>query len=127
MAEWMDMAKDSLEAAGQCLRIQCYRSAVSRSYYAIFSALTAALHSKGVASPARRETWPHRSLPDLVRAHLPQRLGRGRAANVRRLVGQAYKNRVNADYSTKATIDAQTARRCLADASAVIHLLEAMP
>jgi uncharacterized protein (UPF0332 family) len=120
----MDVAQDSLGGAGECLRGERYRSAVSRSYYAMYAAVTAALKAAGLKPATGRETWSHRSVADLVKVHLRQVLGQGGIQDVCRMVRATYKLRLIADYSAARTIDEVTARRCVTDATAVIRKLE---
>lgn len=124
MAEWADMAQDSVKAAGQCLRNKCYRSSVSRSYCAMFAAVTAALLEARVAPPAARQAWSHARLPELVQENLKKKLGRGRTEDVRKMLRVTYKIRVAADYMRTESIDEVTATRCLTDATAVCRHLE---
>ncbi len=120
----MDVAKDSVGAASRCLRGGHYRSAVSRAYYAMYAAVTAALLGARLTPPAGRGTWSHRGVPDLVKEHLGQQLGRGGAQNVRRMVRATYTLRLVADYVSTRTVDKVTATRCVTDATAVIRKLE---
>ncbi|MFQ5435388.1 MAG: HEPN domain-containing protein [Anaerolineae bacterium] len=123
MSDWHDMAQEAIDAAGVCLRRERPRSAASRSYYAMYAAITDALIAEGMRPPAGRESWPHRRMPKLVTDHLQPRLGRGKAIDMRRMVGAAYKIRILADYAPSVTVDSQTAKRCLSDATAVLRHL----
>ncbi len=101
-----------------------YRSSVSRSYYATFSAVVAALGSTGLTPGADREAWTHATLPRLVRQHLLREIGHGRVKALRRMLTGAYKDRIIADYVTTESVDRETASRRLSNATAVIRLLE---
>lgn len=125
MAEWMDMARDALKAAGQCLRHGCYRSSVSRSYYAMLAAVTAALLNSGLTPPARRDTWSHPKLQELVIEALAKTLSLRHGRQIRKWLSGAYKSRIDADYKRTVTVNETTARRQLSDATAVIRRLEA--
>jgi uncharacterized protein (UPF0332 family) len=124
MSTWMEMATEARDAAGMCLRMRWYRSSASRAYYAIFSAVMAALHNAGARPTPDRHTWPHSKLPDLARDHLKKRFGHKGVQELRRLMRETYKARIGADYADGAGIDAHTARRCLAAATVVIRRCE---
>jgi len=54
----LDRAREALEAAQACLKLQLYHSATSRGYYAMFWAAQVALARAGV----RRSEWSHPAL-----------------------------------------------------------------
>ncbi|MBI5764890.1 MAG: HEPN domain-containing protein [Planctomycetes bacterium] len=122
--KWDDIAKDSLAAAGACLRNGNWRSATSRSYYAIFAKVTGELCTNGMLPPKGRENWSHRDLPQMVLNHLMQKNG-ARVKDVSRMLKVAYKDRINADYVTMQATDRQTAIRAVSNASSVLRRLEA--
>ncbi|MHC4445742.1 MAG: HEPN domain-containing protein [Planctomycetota bacterium] len=124
MGTWKNIAKDSLRAAGCCFHNGHHRSSISRSYYAIFAAITGALRKVGLHSPADREAWSHPKLQNLVIDNLQKQIGRKFARDIKRFVNENYKMRIFADYTSTQTIDDADARRCLSNATAVFNLLE---
>lgn len=106
-----------MNAAGLCLRGACHRSAVSRAYYATFAAVTAALLDCGLRPPSDRQTWGHAGLPELIGAHLRQRLGFARMKWLRHTVRAMYVERVAADYLAGKTIEEVVANRCVANSA----------
>ena len=124
MTSWIDVAQESNAAAWTCFSAKHFRSCASRSYYAIFAAVIAALHKAGLKPSQGRETWSHSKLQDLVRNNLEKTIGRGRVKDIRRLINENYRMRLIADYISSQTIDDNIARRCLSNASSVLDLLE---
>lgn len=100
------------------------RSAVSRAYYAAFSAVTAALLQAGHRPRHRLGTWSHADLPRVAQAGLVQRLGFGRCKDVKSRLEVGYKMRVAADYEVGLSVDDETARRAVSGASAILKVLE---
>lgn len=126
MAAWIEIARDSRRAAGLCLSRGHYRSCVSRAYYAVFSAVIAALQRTGLQPQPGREAWAHARLHDLVRENLKTKLSAKRVRDLRRIIRENYRARIHADYVSGATTDEQTARRCLTSADSVIRLCEGL-
>ncbi len=120
------MANDALSAAGKCLKDGRFRSAVSRAYYAMFSAVTGALIRVGQEPRQPEGTWAHQKLPNLVRDVLAKRLGRGSMKDVRRRLGAAYKMRILADYDCRGSIDSSVGGRSVADGVAVLRALQCL-
>ncbi|MCA9450171.1 MAG: HEPN domain-containing protein, partial [Candidatus Omnitrophica bacterium] len=60
---WLDLARDSRQAANVMVQHGRYRSAISRSYYAVYSRVTYELISSGVKMPASKEGPTHSKLP----------------------------------------------------------------
>ncbi|MCK4342425.1 MAG: HEPN domain-containing protein [Phycisphaerae bacterium] len=118
------MAHDARLAAQDCIEGEHYRSAVSRAYYAMFSAVTGALISVGLEPRKVRGTWPHTQLPMIVRKNLRDRIGHSRAKEIKRLLTYAYTHRTIADYYPGWTVDRPGAQRILADTDDVLRILE---
>ncbi len=102
MASWQQIGVDNYHA-GIVLLDQggsCYRSAVSRFYYAAFSLLTEELVRRGGRAEfaLNRETPSHAQLPRLVEEHLTY-LGTKRSQNLAGDVRSLYQDRLVADYS----------------------------
>ena len=109
-------AAQRLRAAGY------YRSSVSRSYYAAFSAATDVLLKSGAVFPAGYECPPHRDVPVLLERHMGQ-LGRRRLSEVKSAVRRLYSARLEADYRERTRIDEAIARNALRDACTVLREL----
>ena len=99
-----------------------WRSSASRSYFAVFAALTASL--EGDASfPAGRQAPTHATLPHLIANYLSQL----QVVHRRRMmsdVRELYENRISADYRMSRTVTRGTALRSLLLAERVISALE---
>jgi hypothetical protein len=91
----------------------------------MLAAVTAALLKAGLTPPARRETWSHPKLQELVLEALAKTVSPRHARQIRKWLSGAYKSRIDADYKRTVTLDETTARRQLSDATAVIRRLEA--
>ena len=108
---WLENSRDNLEAAKLLLGNGHWRSSVSRSYYAMFAAMTAALE-RDATFPAGRDAPSHATLPHLIRNYLSQ----VHVLNRRRLmsdVRELYENRVSADYRMSRTVNRNVAVRCV--------------
>ena len=99
-----------------------YRSSVSRSYYAAFSAVTDVLLRSGAVFPAGYECPPHRDVPVLLERYM-QQLGRRKLSEVKGAVRRLYSARLEADYRERARIDEAIARNALRDACRVLREL----
>jgi len=47
-ARWRAISRDRRKAAQRLLKAECYRSSISRSYYAAYAAITGALVAQGI-------------------------------------------------------------------------------
>lgn len=120
MANWDDIARENLKASQKLADTGCYRSCVSRSYYAAFSAVTFWLTEK-VQFRAGRESPAHNAIVSLVERHLslPARTMRDFKASIRRL----YNERLAADYRSRWTVDERNALMARQDAYKVCRYL----
>ena len=101
------------------------RAAVSRAYYAAYSAATDALvQSHGVAFGVGRDGPPHRDLPRLVESHLRNRLGFSKIREIKAALRRLYVARLDADYRPKARFEWNDIRIVLSDAALVLARLE---
>ncbi|HRV94436.1 MAG TPA: HEPN domain-containing protein [Anaerolineae bacterium] len=105
---WLTRADERLEAAKLLLNEQLLDDAVSRAYYAMFSAAKAALISIGV------ETKSHTGLRNQFGRHFVQTgLLDARLAKV---LATAFEVRVNSDYSISGWASQPEAETVIADA-----------
>jgi uncharacterized protein (UPF0332 family) len=119
---WSDMARDNLVAAKSLLADARWRSAVSRAYYAAYSAVTGKL--KGRASfPRGRQNPSHDNLARLIMNYLTEFAvseRRQMMAAARRL----YRTRIAADYKPGEEVGVQEARIAVRDASFIVRTVE---
>ena len=95
---WLEMAEESLEAAGKLID-SAPRSSVSRYYYAAFQAVSAALIYQGLASPDNREAWTHEKTPALFIEHTKSLIAdQSKRRDIAKKLFFLYKVRVSADY-----------------------------
>ena len=125
MATWAQISCDNLYAAGEMLRRGRYRSTVSRAYYAAFSAVTSLLVERGMTFPEGREAPGHERITDLLMNNVGQ-LSMTRRRRIRRRVRTLYRARIDADYHANVTIDRQTARDAVHEASSVLRDTEVL-
>jgi uncharacterized protein (UPF0332 family) len=123
MATWQAVSLDSFRAANELLRGARHRSAVSRAYYAAFSAATGYLESRGVSFTAGRQSPPHRDLADLLGRYYQGSplMKRQLQTTIRRL----YTLRLFADYDVKITVDDTTSRDAVRYSAGVLRGLGA--
>ena len=104
MASWLNIAKGNHRAARLLENAKEYRSAVSRYYYAGFSAVSEALEPF-VTLPTQRETPSHQRIPLLIERHLPG-LSDTNRRTLKRAMRILYEARLKADYRSGITTDA---------------------
>lgn len=97
MTTWQDIAIDSRDAAKELLRTRRYRSAVSRSYYAAYSMVTARLVDQGDREFGRFMNPAHAELPKLIKNSLTP-LSMSRRREVSTLIRRLRMYRELADY-----------------------------
>lgn len=125
MEDWQEKANEAMKAARVCLRRGHNRSAVSRAYYAIFSAATYRLRQLSALGtpPLDREHWGHERTPFLLQQHLGGTMDRQTLNEVTARLCSSYRKRITADYETSMVVNETTAERCVADAEAVLNEL----
>ena len=121
MATWREMSRDSLQAAKTLTGEGRLRSAISRSYYAAYCAVTAALVARGVSFPHSWNNPAHEQLPDLVSNNLS--LPPDRRRRLRKALRILRRAREDADYRPGITIDRQATVDYLRTAILVIESL----
>ncbi len=124
MADWSDIARENLEAARRLDEGACFRSSVSRAYFAAFSAATFALTGKLTFKPGR-EAPEHSGLPRLLEACF-QNLGVTGLRELKQSMRRLYFQRLNADYRSGRTVDQTSAREARRDAYRVCRYLRVL-
>ena len=132
---WRQMATESFSAAtrlvgrGQSGADQassdegpCWRSAISRAYYAAYARIVAGLLRCGVTMPAKGNP-SHLSLPVLVLNNLTT-LDRGPRSQLSGVIVTLYKLRIAADYQPRAVVDQAGARESAALMARVFRVLK---
>ncbi len=120
--QWQAISLNSRKAAQHLLEAECYRSSVSRSYYAAYSAITAALIRQGITLAYAGNNPSHLSLPALVvnnLTFLPLTVRFELNKSLRRL----YAARISADYDSAADVGQTAALAMLRDLNRVLTLL----
>jgi uncharacterized protein (UPF0332 family) len=95
-----------------------WRSATSRAYYALFSAITFRLPAAAI--PPRHTSPRHRDLQALIDVHFATMPWHRRAA-IKAAVARAYASRLAADYRPAVVVDRATAKQALNDAAGVLR------
>ena len=116
------MSVNSRKAAQHLLDAECYRSSISRAYYAAYCAVTSQLAGK-YTFPFGGNNPSHPDLPNLILYNLPA-LPEYKRRAVKQAVSRLWKARVEADYVPGAYTDRNTAVNALRDATRVLLLLE---
>lgn len=122
MATWAQMALNNSKAAKELLNAECYRSSISRAYYAAYCAITSQLAGK-YTFPFGGNNPSHPDLPILVMHNLPA-LPEYKRREIRQAIRKLWKARVEADYGPQAYIDRNFALGSLRDANRILLLLE---
>lgn len=124
---WLFLGQSS-EAAAMKIESSSPRSAISRFYYAAYSASHAILLMKQQVPP-ERGNWPHDGLSE----NLESVLARGSDAMLHRdsrvfkqRLSELYDLRIEADYGPLRTVDQQAATRARRLAGPLVRLAERM-
>lgn len=123
MANWDDIARDNLQAAGLLQQAGHYRSSISRSYYAAFSAVTLVLQRSLCSMPNGWETPQHRDVPQLIEKTLRNRLKRPRLSQLKLAIRRLYRARLEADYRSVVQLRPDVVRDARRDACYVFRML----
>ncbi len=119
---WQAISFNSRKAAQRLLEAECYRSSVSRSYYAAYSAVTSALVRQGITLGHGGNNPGHAGLPVYVLNNLTL-LPLVTRFEINKALRRLYRARAEADYVAAATVDNAAARRMLRDLNRVLQLL----
>ncbi len=117
--DWERLSKDSLRAAEALLREGpgCYRSSISRAYYAAYCAATHLIVQKLMTFPNGWNNPPHQKVPVCIQSNLTIPQARKDAAI--RLIDTLRQFREDADYRPQVAVSEQDARDCVRDAAAI--------
>lgn len=94
---------NSRKAAQHLLEAECYRSSVSRAYYAAYAAITSLLVRQGITLAYAGNNPSHLSLPALVINNLTVLPLRGRF-ELNKSLRRLYAARIGADYDPLADV-----------------------
>lgn len=121
--DWLTLANENLHAAGKLRELECWRSCVSRSYYAAFAGAHAALLALGRSQPRETMgTWSHASLGGTLKTDTQAAGLREREANsLKNSLAIAKNLRESADYVPKHTVDKSSAMTAIMKASEVVQ------
>ena len=114
--ESLRLAREMLSDAKLMLDRESYRSAVDRSYYAMFHAARAALHNEGVDLPKS-----HAGLRNLFGQHflVTDKLNR----DLGRWLGQAFRLRQQGDYEVHADVGREAVEEGIANAEKFLQIV----
>ena len=122
-ARWQAISRYSRRAAQRLLEVGCYRSSVSRAYYAAYSAITSALIRQGITLAHDGNNPSHISLPVLVLNNLTF-LPLTARFDLNRALRRLYGERVEADYNAAATVNGAINIEALRDMNRILTLLD---
>lgn len=119
---WRLISLNSRKAAQRLLEAECYRSSVSRSYYAAYAAITSLLIRQGITLAYAGNNPSHLSLPTLVVNNLTFLPLPGRF-ELNKSLRRLYAARIGADYDAAAEVGQTAALAMLRDLNRVFTLL----
>ncbi len=123
-AQWQASSFNSRKAAQKLLEAECYRSSISRSYYAAYSAITSALIRQGITLGHGGNNPGHAGLPIYVLNNLTL-LPLVTRFEVNKALRRLYRARAEADYVAAAIVDRYAATKMLRDLNRILQLLGA--
>ena len=121
--QWRLISLNSRKAAQHLLEEGCYRSSVSRAYYAAYSALTAALIRQGITLGYGGNNPGHAGLPVLVVNNLTA-LPLTVRYDLNKALRRLYAGRIEADYNSAAKTNEATALAMIRDLNFIFALLD---
>ena len=121
-ARWQAISLNSRKAAQHLLEVECYRSSVSRSYYAAYAAVTSALIRQGITLGYGDNNPEHARLPVYVLNNLTA-LPIASRFEINKAIRRLYRARAEADYVAAALVDKAAAKRTIRDLNRVLQLL----
>lgn len=122
---WLEMARESEEAAQRAEADGHFRSAASRYYYAAYQAVTALLLYRRVPTPEDHQAWSHDQTPDLIREQLGPLLRlRDKRNDLAWRLERLYKTRIVADYIADRTLSADSLKIVRRDAGYILKVAE---
>lgn len=119
---WSAMVRENLVAAKTLLSDARWRSAVSRAYYAAYSAATGKMEGRA-SFPKGRQNPSHDYLPRLIMSYLSE-VGVCDRRKVSSAAIRLYRKRIAADYRPHEHIGAEDARLAVMDASFIVRTVE---
>ena len=121
-ARWRAISRNSRKAAQHLLEVECYRSSVSRAYYAAYAAITSALVLAGITLGHGGNNPGHAGLPAYVLNNLTA-LPMTSRYEINKAVRRLYRARAEADYVATAVVDEAAVKRAIRDLSRVLQIL----
>ena len=110
---WLELAREARQAANHLVTQDCFRSCVTRAYYAAYSKVThELLVTGGLMMPASREGPSHARLRPLIESSMPN-MGVERRLKLSELIGRLYTLRIDADYKPSVELEGADAREAL--------------
>ena len=119
---WLAISFNSRKAAQQLLVMECYRSSISRSYYAAYSAVTSMLVRQGITLGYGGSNPGHAGLPALVVDNLTL-LPLTARFDLNKSLRRLYRARAEADYAAAIVVNNAAAKRSIRDLARVFQLL----
>lgn len=115
---WAEVSQSNLSSARRLYEARYWRSSVSRSYYALFAAVTSAVPAR--ALPPRYTAPRHRDLPGLIDRHLVRLAWHQREA-MKAAWRRCYGSRLMADYNVGRDVDQPQAKQAIQDAIGIMR------
>jgi len=116
---WRAISRDSHKAALRLLEVGCYRSGVSRAYYAAYAAITSALVQQRITLGYGGNNPGHAGLSVYVLNNLT-RLPLVTRFEINKALRRLYAARIEADYNSAATITGAVVVEALRDLNRVL-------
>jgi|GEM_PF-1271458 len=121
-ARWRAISRDSRKAAQRLLEVGCYRSSVSRAYYAAYAGITSALVQQRITLGYGGNNPGHAGLPVYVLNNLTT-LSMVSRFEINKALRRLYRARAEADYVAAAVVDVAATKRSVRDLGRVLQLL----
>lgn len=121
-AWWQAISLNSRKAAQRLLEVECYRSSISRAYYAAYAAVTGELIRQGITLAHHGNNPSHGGLPSHILNNL-NTLPMTTRFYVNKAIRRLYVVRVAADYVAAANADRAAATNAIRDLGRILQAL----
>ena len=112
METWLDLARDGRKSASVLVTDGFHRSAIGRSYYAVYSKVSMELCDLGIGMPSGREGPRHKKIRPLIETKFTS-MKRNKRFALSRIVGRLYTMRILADYSPSTIVGSREGRETI--------------
>jgi uncharacterized protein (UPF0332 family) len=119
--KWNEISADASKAAKLLHANKHYRSALSRAYFAAYSAIVAVLCGyKGSRFDYDGNNPSHDKLRRMILSLNPRHYRKHNVTRLHRTINRMWAARIDADYGVRSTVDCNTSQQAISDMQSVL-------